>query len=401
MTTSPRRSIPLREYLPERLAPDALSHMQGTTLWRSYGTQVRVEFPSPQTDEQWQLTSQGWVGQIPLDDGVVLALEPKVDVGNLFRMLEYAYQLRSFRFLDGLIGTASLADVYDRLAAILARRVLDRARKGFYRAYLSRSDELPYVRGRIDVPALVRRPDAVDLLCHYHECTADVEENRILAWTLFVVARTGLCRDGTLTHVRRAFHALQGLVTLQPYAASACVGRTYHRLNEDYRALHALCRFFLDQSGPSHRAGDRSMVPFIVDMALLYERFVAAWLKAHLPTGLELASQDTHTIDAERLLHFTIDLVLRDAATGRSLCVLDTKYKDNATPASDDIAQVVAYAEAKGCRDALLIYPIEAPSLDVRIGAIRVRAASFSLGGDLDDAGDRFLRSVLFPGAKG
>jgi 5-methylcytosine-specific restriction enzyme subunit McrC len=397
MTTSPRRVIPLREFIPALLARDALSDDQGTMLWHSYRAQVHVEFPSPKTDGRWQLTSQGWVGQIPLDDGVVLTLEPKVDVGNLFRMLEYAYQLRSFRFLDGLIGSQSLADVYDRLAAILARRILDWARKGFYRAYLARTDRLPYVRGRIDVPAIVRRPDAVDLTCHYHDCTADVEENRILAWTLFVVARTGLCRGSTLTHIRRAFHALQGLVTLQPYTARACIGRTYNRLNDDYRSLHALCRFFLDHSGPTHRAGDRSMIPFMVDMARLYERFVAEWLKMHLPPSVELSAQENHTIDADRSLHFTIDLVLRDPTTGRSLCVLDTKYKDEHTPSADDIAQVVAYAAAKGCRDALLIYPIDVPPLDRYVGDIRVRATSFSLSGDVDEAGHRFLRSVWRP----
>jgi len=395
MTPAPRRVIPLREFIPTPLARDALSDDQGMTLWRSYGAQVRVEFPSPKTDGQWQLTAQGWVGQIPLDEEVVLALAPKVEVKNLFRMLEYAYQLRSFRFLDGLIGSQSLADVYDRLASILARRILDRARKGFYRAYLARTDRLPYVRGRIDVPAIVRRPDAIDLTCYYHDCTADVEENRILAWTLFVIARTDLCRDSTLTHVRRAFHALQGLVTLRPYTARACVGRTYNRLNDDYRSLHTLCRFFLDQSGPTHSAGDRSMIPFMVDMARLYERFVAEWLKVHLPPSVELSAQENHTIDAGRSLHFTIDLVLRDPTTGRSLCVLDTKYKDEPTPSADDIAQVVAYADAKECRDALLIYPIEVTPLDEHIGAIRVRTVSFALGEDLEQAGQRFLRVAM------
>jgi hypothetical protein len=44
-------------------------------------------------------------------------------------------------------------------------------------------------------------------------------------------------------------------------------------------------------------------------------------------------------------LYFDIDLVLRDTATGEILCVLDTKYKDTTTPATDDVAQIVAYAE--------------------------------------------------------
>jgi hypothetical protein len=50
-------------------------------------------------------------------------------------------------------------------------------------------------------------------------------------------------------------------------------------------------------------------------------------------------------------------LVLRDTSTGEILCVLDTKYKDTTTPATDDVAQIVAYAEKMGCQEAILVYP--------------------------------------------
>ena len=57
------------------------------------------------------------------------------------------------------------------------------------------------------------------------------------------------------------------------------------------------------------------------------------------------------------------------------VCVLDTKYKTH-KPLADDIAQVVAYAESKGCREAVLIYPQPVETaLDERIGDIRARAA--------------------------
>jgi len=258
-----------------------------------------------------------------------------------------------------------------------------------------RTEQLPYVRGRIDLRPLVQRPYDVHLTCRYHECTADVEENRILAWTLFVIARSGLCREHTLTHVRRAFHALQGTVIVEPYGAEACLGRTYNRLNDDYRTLHALCRFFLDHSGPTHHLGSRSMIPFIVDMARLYELFVAEWLSAHLPAGLRLSVQQSYDLAPEVGLRFKIDLVLSDVVTGEVLFVLDTKYKSEALPATDDISQVVAYAEGKRCRDAVLIYPFDRAPFEVRVGTIRVRALPLSLQGNLEDAAQRFLQLVL------
>ena len=69
--------------------------------------------------------------------------------------------------------------------------VLDRTRRGLYRAYLSRSELLPNVRGRLEARELSLRPWTVDLLCTYEDHTADIEDNRILSWTLFVIVRSG------------------------------------------------------------------------------------------------------------------------------------------------------------------------------------------------------------------
>ncbi len=89
-------------------------------------------------------------------------------------------------------------------------------------------------------------------------------------------------------------------------------------------------------------------------------------------------------------------MVLRDTSTGDILCVLDTKYKDATVPATDDVAQIVAYAEKMGCQEAILVYPRNLPRpFEARVGDIRVRSLSFSLDGDLDEAGHRFMRTVL------
>ena len=34
------------------------------------------------------------------------------------------------------------------------------------------------------------------------------------------------------------------------------------------------------------------MIPFLIDMAMLFERFVAAWLRVHLPKNLRLRVQE-------------------------------------------------------------------------------------------------------------
>jgi 5-methylcytosine-specific restriction enzyme subunit McrC len=82
------------------------------------------------------------------------------------------------------------------------------------------------------------------------------------------------------------------------------------------------------------------MLPFLVNMPRLYELFVSEWLKAHLPDIISLVPKERAYLDETSSLYFDIDLVLRDTSTGEILCVLDMKYKDTTTPATDDIAQL-------------------------------------------------------------
>jgi 5-methylcytosine-specific restriction enzyme subunit McrC len=311
-------------------------------------------------------------------------------------MLEYAYRLRGIYFLRGLIDSKSVEEFYESLAHLLARRILDRTRRGLYRSYRPEEEPLPYIRGRIDLNAIAKRPWDVRIDCHFEDHTADLEENQILAWVLYRIAHSGACTERTLPTIRQAFRAMRGVVSLEPFGAEACVGRLYNRLNDDYQPMHAISRFFLEHSGPSHESGDRRMIPFLVDMDHLFELFIAEWLKAHKPVTVSVKSHQRVHIGQSGTLHFDIDLVLDDVSTGRALCVLDTKYKATDEPAAEDIAQVVAYAEARGCHEAFLVYPapLRRP-LEARIGDITIRTIVFGLDGDLETAGQDFLQELL------
>lgn len=241
-----------------------------------------------------------------------------------------------------------------------------------------------------------RPNEDVSVECHYHEHTADVEENQLLAWSLHTVLRSGLCHEPALTVVRRARQTLLGTVSLKQFKGTDCTRRPYDRLNDDYRPLHSLCRFFLENTGPSHACGESEMLPFKVNMARLYERFVAEWLAASLPPPWKVRAQEEFSVGERGVVSFNIDIVLYDSTSGAPLCVLDTKYKTPDRPATDDISQVISYAVAKGCKDAVLVYPA-APTtpLDEKIGGIRVRSLTFSLSHDLDLSGETFVKFLL------
>jgi 5-methylcytosine-specific restriction enzyme subunit McrC len=385
--------IELTEYKSERFEQDFIPKSVAQKIYQNYDKEIDIEFPTPKTKDKWELKSKGRVGNIPITPEFHIAIRPKVPINNLFGMLDYAYNLK-IKFPQGSIQCQSLEESYERLANILAQKILERCRKGLYRDYLSKTERLAYIRGRVDLRSALQKPWDVKLKCHYNEQTGDIEDNQILAWTLFIIGRSGLCGESVSSTVRKAFHALQGFVTLKHFKSEACIDRNYHRLNQDYQLLHALCRFFLDNTGPSHETGDREMLPFLIDMANLYEQFVAEWLKANTPKGFFVKQQ--HRVTHDQNYFDRIDLLLGDSETKKVQYVLDTKYKASDKVESEDRHQIVAYAKALKCQNAILIYPqnLQQP-LDIKYDDIRVRSLTFSLDSDLHEAGKTFLASLL------
>ncbi len=75
--------------------------------------------------------------------------------------------------------------------------------------------------------------------------------------------------------------------------------------------------------------------------------------------------------------------------------MLDTKYKAPDKASNPDFNQVVTYAKAKSCREAVLVYPTPLPTpLNVHLGDLHVRSLTFTLDGDLEMAGRRFLADL-------
>ncbi len=369
-------------------------------LWSQYEEKLDIEFPSPRTGNRLKLCPRNWVGFIPLTSEFVLRISPKVTLKNLFGMVAYVYNLDEFKdiFQNDLIRCDAIEDCFEVLAELLARKVLDQVQQGLYRTYLSTTAIQPCVRGRLDVQYGIQRFWEAKLRCTYQELTGDIPDNQILAWTLLTVAQSGLCKE-SLSIVQRAYRALQGIVTVQPFTANDCIDRDYNRLNEDYQSLHALCRFLLESTAASHQVGEYRMLAFLVNMPNLFQDFVATWLSQELSQNYlqkyHLEKQVRYNIDLAHNLKFYIDLVLHDKTNQTVRCVLDTKYKT--TLKTSDIQQIIAYAVVKQCNEAILIFPrSHNKQIDKQINNIRVRTLIFPLDKlDLDEAGKYFLKELL------
>jgi 5-methylcytosine-specific restriction enzyme subunit McrC len=377
------------------LPKDKLGEAQALSLYRD--PHFEFEWPNPGNNFHYRLRSKGWVGHIPVGDTVIV-VRPKAPVASIFAMLEVAYDLKSFNILEGETAVETLEEIYERVAAILAKRVNDRFRKGLYRGYIDKNDDLEYLRGRLDIRGNIRNAllTAPRLRCRYQELTADLDENIILLWALYLVSRTGLSRDDVKRTVRQAYRHLIGAVSLEPRSSSDCVDRFYHRLNEDYKPIHGLCRFIIEHAGPGIKVAGHEFLPFSLDMAKLFEEFMAKWLDENLPGNLKVDPQFHVQLDANADLSFKIDLVLRDRLSGQALALIDVKYKMDEQPSEDDIQQVVAYAVELGVSRAHLVYPFSLPHpVKAKIGNLKVSTIGIDLSRPFTEAWDTLAPSII------
>ncbi|MGL4376992.1 MAG: restriction endonuclease, partial [Microcoleaceae cyanobacterium] len=119
------RQIKLKEYEPETFDRDFIPESVGEKIHQNYAKEIEIEFPTPKTKNKWELTSKGRVGHIPITPEFHIVISPKVPLKNLFGMLDYAYKIK-INFLEGKIKCQSVEQAYERLANILAQKILER-----------------------------------------------------------------------------------------------------------------------------------------------------------------------------------------------------------------------------------------------------------------------------------
>jgi 5-methylcytosine-specific restriction enzyme subunit McrC len=359
---------------------------------QNYSQQIKINIKRSKTGDRIEIQAKGWVGHIPLGENFQITILPKIPLLNLFQMLEYAYNIESFKLFSGAINCESIPEFYSYLANILAQKILERNRKGLYRTYQEKTEYMGALRGRFHWQENLKKPANVQFKCTYQEHTGDIIENQLLAWTLLVISRSSLCQEQAILSVRKAYHILQGIVTIKPLTETEYNNIKYSRLNQDYQPLHTLCKFFLAHSSPSHKMGNNTMLPFLINMWRLYELFVAEWLKSHISQDYFIKPQYSFLLNEH--IKYRIDIMIYDKHTNQPRFILDTKYKDKFK--KSDFDQIVSSATMLNCPEAILIYPQEIDKpFDPLEKNVIIRHLTFAIDKNIEESGQEFLNQIF------
>lgn len=175
-------------------------------------------------------------------------------------MLAYAFQTLRERGYRSL-GEEKFDNTAELCAAILTRGLAAQIRGGLVRGYVERKEELPCVRGRIDVSASLMRGGIMkrQLVCEYDEFTEDTYLNRIIKSTCLSLTHLDIS-DERRRELRRLLAYMSRIDTIE---LSSVDWRFPHdRCSHTSQMLAAVCRLVVNGLLPSPDGTRKKLADF-------------------------------------------------------------------------------------------------------------------------------------------
>lgn len=323
------------------------------------------------------IRARGVVGVIAAP-GVSLEILPKIDLPpgadgdtavrkRLVHMLAVALDLQ----LDpGAVTRLSWQreTLLDILIRIFADKLTEALRRGMPRRYSGLEDDLPALRGRLDVTrqftTLAANPSR--LACRFDALSEDIALNRILKATVGHLARmTGSAAlRGRLRELAFVYAEIADVAPAALDWDKVVLDRT----NRAWGELLAMARLFLKNRYQTTSHGPAEGTALLFEMDALFEEYIGRLIhRAVQGSGHQVTLQGGGLYcleDAGRGLFRTRpDILIRHA--GQVVQVIDTKWKRIAARIDDpkqgvsqaDVYQMMAYAQLYRAPRVTLLYP--------------------------------------------
>ncbi|MCC2980053.1 McrC family protein [Sphingomonas sp. IC4-52] len=378
------------------------------------------------------IRSNGWIGHIPLNDRVTLAVRTKVPVANLERIIDKAtFPPHAFktlttyrrRYAETNERPASLMDVLaDGFIAAL-RAVRD---QGLLKSYMEREHVGTSPSGRLDpMRSLIRTriagtPIAVS---SRYERTFDCASNRILSLALDRLihryhSATGRApsRAASLAELR-AWLPRVGRPTRWEVRPEG-IGRQILWLPQqhgDYAPALTLAGYLVADLGISLLGEDgmADAAVALINMDHVFEGYCRNVLRQRLGAGYRVLDGNVQGEAGAQMPLFTTsgvpsadastaepDIVIKRSGTARML--IDVKYRQgSAVPAREVMNQLACYAARFECNQVMALYPaIPGGRMAVveevgEIGPLRILRGTIDVSRpDLEAAEEEFCDAV-------
>lgn len=203
-------------------------------------------------------------------------------IRNIYYMLSYAFQVLQQSDYQS-IAAEDFEHVDDLFAAILAKGTARQLKQGLYREYISQTETLSVLRGKLDLPGTIRirSQRKPQVSCTFDELSEDNLYNQILKTTLYVLLKCETVSPARKSALKKVLVFFDPITALFP-ARIPWNQLHYQRNNQNYEMLLNLCYFVLHDMLQTTEDGRYKMAAFSDErMAKLFERFILEYYRQH------------------------------------------------------------------------------------------------------------------------
>jgi 5-methylcytosine-specific restriction enzyme subunit McrC len=214
-------------------------------------------------------------------------------------MLSYAFTTLNFSNYDE-VAKEDFDNIHNLFAAILAKGIGQQLKQGLYREYLNHTEDMPVMRGKIDITGTIKNKFARKhlLSCDYDDLSENILLNQILKTTVFILLRHGKVEPEYKDALKKEMLFFANTDTVEPSAIKWSSIR-FSRNNHAYRMLVFLCQLVLEGMLITTEKGEYRLASFVDEqrMSRLYEKFILEYYSKEYPMIRVTSSQIPWALD--------------------------------------------------------------------------------------------------------
>lgn len=328
-------------------------------------------------------------------------------IKNVYYMLTYAFRALRQQSYEK-IASEDFENIQELFAEILSKGVSRQLKQGLYREYISFSEDLMVLRGKLNIYKTIKDKmiKKQQLNCEYDELSENNVFNQIIKTTLQILVKSSNVKVQYKAELKKILVFFKDVDTIEPI----CIHWNmlhYQRNNKDYELLMNMCYFVLDSLLLSADNGEYKLATFSDDlMAKVYEKFILEYYKRHHNYLSMSAMQVKWNLDKEQPTNSIIkflptmqtDITLRK---DDRILIIDAKYYgktmqtqyEKQTFHSHNMYQIFAYVKNQdvdntGNVSGILLYAKTnediTPNNDYSIGGNKIGVHTLDLNTNFD-----------------
>ena len=320
-----------------------------------------------------KLRAKGHVGSILLQRSkITINIEPKFENAwdNLFKLFEYTENIVP-NFGTGDVQAETGDSLWDIFAKIFIKKTMYLIHTGLYRTYVSKTEEITAIRGRLLITQNIRSPQKFRTKhwCEFDELSYDILENQLVLYCASL-----LVKYVNNSKIKQELIRIKNIVLSQNVTLKLQFSLTdanlivINRMNKKYESIFSYCKLILQKLAYKKfdKDGKITIPDFTISMWDLFEKFVnKSLIKEYGKKGFNVTFQEkTKNILVPILDYDTTDKKYGKpsriepdntlSSKDKEKLILDTKWKKKVS--SGDWYQMISYSLAFKC-DTILLLP--------------------------------------------